>query len=192
MHTIGFGGERDIDAIVDQQRHAGRLQHVAKTARLLHHGTGGAVFIAQLHQGGATGDQPGDIHQCAVAGDGRIDKRIEPKIDVHQFIRARAMRVGPSRLYNASMMATAKLPGPSAFAAASSPATPIIVSAAAVARQASGSTTRAAATSAEAAQPMAVTLAISAWPLPMVARRSPSLTRSVAPDSPITVFAARA
>ena len=30
MHAVGFGGERDVDAVIDQQRHAGRLQHAAK------------------------------------------------------------------------------------------------------------------------------------------------------------------
>ena len=33
-----------------------------------------------------------------IAGDGGIDKRIEAKIDVHQFTFARAISVGPSRL----------------------------------------------------------------------------------------------
>ena len=99
-----------------------------------------AMLVAQLHQRGAAGDAPGEIGQRAAAGDGGIDKRVEPEIDVHQFTRARAMRVAPSRLWRASRIATAKLPGPCALAPASSPATPTITSAPAVARQASAST----------------------------------------------------
>ena len=39
----------------------------------------------------------GEIGKRAAAGDGGIDKRIKPEIDVHQFTFARAMSVGPSR-----------------------------------------------------------------------------------------------
>ena len=108
MHAVGFGRERDIDAVIDQQRHAGRLQHVAQGSRFLHHGARAAVLVAQLHQRRAAGDQGSEIGERPATGDGGIDKRIEAEIHVHQvtfakfprakFTRAYAMSVGPSRL----------------------------------------------------------------------------------------------
>src|SRR5450830_513873 len=192
MYAVGLGRERHIDAIVDQQRDIQRRQHDRQLSRLLYHGAGGAMFVAQLHQRRAAGDATGQVTKRAAAGDGGIDNSIEAKIDIHQFTRACAMSVGPSRLWRASMIATAKLAGPSALAAANSPATPTITSAAAVARHASCSTLRQAAISADAAQPMAVTLAISGCPLAIVPTRSPSVTRSVSPDSPMVIFLSRA
>ena len=54
------------------------------------------------------------------------------------------------------------------------------------------STASAAQTSAEPAQPMAVTSAISGWPLAMAARRAPSVTMSLSPVSATTVAQALA
>ena len=72
------------------------------------------------------------------------------------------------------MIATAKLPGPLAASAAISPATPSSSKPAHVARKASASTRDRPQSSAEPAQPIAVTLAISGWPLAMAATRVPS------------------
>ena len=135
-----------------------------------------------------------ELGQIVPAGHLRIDNgvaaQIERRINVtfalrHQ--RGAVERVAPHREFP-----TAKLPGPRARAAATSPATPIAISAAAVAFHASGSTASAAPTSAEAAQPIAVTRAISGSPLAMVASRVPSRTKSRSPVSPTTVLRALA
>src|SRR6185312_6060442 len=192
MHAVGFGGERHVDAVIDQQRHTGRRERRLQGARLLDHGARAAKLVAQLHQRGAGRYSAGKIGKRAAAGDGRIDDGIEAEIRVHYVTRARCTTVAPSSACRASSIATAKLPGPADFAAASSPATPKIVSAPAAARQPSVSTARQAVTKADAAHPIAVTFAISGWPLPIAAARVPSVTRSVSPDRASTMVLARA
>src|SRR6476646_11510962 len=150
------------------------------------------MLVAQLHQSRARRKTPREIDQRAAAGGRGVNERIKPEIDGHQSTFARAISVGPSRLWRASMIATAKPPGPVDFPAASSPATPMLLSEAAVAQIASCSTTKHAAINAEPAQPMPVTFAISGWPLAMDAMRSPSVTRSVAPERQTTMRLARA
>src|SRR5262249_54512729 len=151
----------------------------------------------QLHQGRAALRHPaGKIGQRVTTGVLGIDDGIEPQIDRELLLRvderhapglACAMIAASSRPCSASMIAAAKLPGPCALSAALSPAAPTSTSPAAVARHASASTARHAATSAEAAQPIAVTLAISGWPLAITAVRAPSVTMSRSPVSPTTV-----
>src|SRR6476646_9807150 len=118
------------------------------------------MLVAQLHQSRARRKTPREIDQRAAAGGRGVNERIKPEIDGHQSTFARAISVGPSRLWRASMIATAKLPGPSDFSPASSPATPMMTSAATAARNASGSTARQAERTAEPAQPIAVRMAI--------------------------------
>ncbi len=85
MHAVGFGGERDIDAVVDQQRHAEPAPARRVSARASSTmARVRAVLVAQLHQRRAAGDQRGEIGKRAAAGDGGIDNRIEAQIDVHQ------------------------------------------------------------------------------------------------------------
>ena len=98
MHAVGFRSERNVDAIVDEQRDALGLQHGLERARLLDHGAGRAMLVAQLHQRRAACDATGQIGKRTAAGNRRVDKGIKPEIDIHQLTFARAMSVGPSRL----------------------------------------------------------------------------------------------
>ena len=77
MDTVGFGGERHINPVVDEQRNALRLEHRAQAARLLDHGARRSVLVAQLHQRGAAGDLCRQNGKRASAGDRRIDKGIQ-------------------------------------------------------------------------------------------------------------------
>ena len=50
MHAVGAGRERDIDAIVDHQRHAGAGEHRLNRPRLLDHAPRAPELVAQLDQ----------------------------------------------------------------------------------------------------------------------------------------------
>ena len=76
------------------------------------------------------------------------------------------------------MIATAKLPGPRALRGGDLAGDAEHDQRRGARQPASASTARQAATSAEPAQPIAVTRAISGWPLAMAATRAPSATRS--------------
>src|SRR6185436_11092437 len=191
VDTVAPDGERHVDAVVDDKRHAAERRFDG--ASPLHHDARVAKLVAELYQGHATGRQhPAETDDVMAAGHLRINNGVAAEIDTHQLTFALAISVSRSSAYIASRISMAKLPGPRARAAANSPATPMMISAAAVAFQASGSTASVAPTSAEAAQPIAVTRAISGWPLAMVARRLASRTRSRSPVRPITVCRALA
>ena len=152
MHAVGTRRQRDIDAVVDDERHVEWRQRRLDRPRGGDHRPRVVLLVAQLHQGGAArGDAPGEIGEVAAAGALGIDDGVEADVDgFHGHASfSRARRVARSRLYTASMIASAKLPGPSAFCAAISPAMANAASAAVVAMKASLSTASAAPTSAE-------------------------------------------
>src|ERR1700691_1218932 len=188
MDTVGAGGKRHSDAVVDDERHVERRQRLFDRASSFDHGAGFAELVTQLNERrAALRAQPRQVGEIVAARTLRIDNGIETKIDDHADTLVRARNVALSRPWSASMIQLAKRPGPLVFSAATSPATPSATKAAMVARQRSRSTTSAAATRAEPAQPMAVTNPISGSPLATFAECSPSVTTSVVPVSATTV-----
>ncbi len=109
MHAVGAYRERDIDAVVDNERHVERRQRRLDRARGGDHRARVVVLVAQLHQGrAASGDAPGEIGEIATAGALGIDDGVEADIDVfhgHASL-SRARRVARSRLYTASIIAS--------------------------------------------------------------------------------------
>ena len=96
MHAVGFGGERHVDAIVDDERHVKRRQRLFDRPRLLDHGARLADLIAQLDErGAALGAKPRQIGEIAPAGALRIDDGIEAKIDRHHKIPVILANVTP-------------------------------------------------------------------------------------------------
>ena len=84
MHAIGLGGESDVDAIVDDERHAKRRQRRFDRPRLLDHGARLADLVAQLDErGAALGAKPRQIGEIVPAGALRIDDGVEAKINRH-------------------------------------------------------------------------------------------------------------
>ena len=96
VDAVGARGQRHVDTVVDQQRDLRRRQHAAQGARLLHHGAGGGMLVAQLHQRRAVDDAAGQIGERAAAGDRRIDQGVKAQIDVHHVTRAWRRRAGSS------------------------------------------------------------------------------------------------
>ena len=90
MHAVGFGGERDVDAVVDQQRHADG----ASTLRSARASSTMARVEPRLSRNctsvALSAMRPARSAERAAAGDGGIDQRIEAKIDVHQLTSCNA------------------------------------------------------------------------------------------------------
>ena len=107
--------KRDVDAIVDHQRHAQRRQRRLDRARPLDHDAGVAHLVAQLDQRRAAfGQHAGEFGQVVAAGALRIDNRVEPQIHRRHVTLPRCRSVSWSRPYSASTISTARLPGPRA------------------------------------------------------------------------------
>ena len=184
MDAVGLRRERHVDAVVDEERHARAGERRLKRAGARDEGARVRLLVAILDQRAAAGDRGRrERHGIAPAGSARVDDAVEAQVDGVHAIRARARRAAASSPCRASRNAGAKLPGPAAASAATSAATPTARSAAAAATNPSRSIAENAATSAVAAQPMAVTRAISGWPFAIATKRSPSVTQSVGPVS---------
>ena len=85
MHAVGAGGQRDVDAVVDEQRHAARRQRRLERARLLDHGAGRrracrAAGPTWRRRRPAGGRDRRSVRPPARAGS---TMRVETEIDVH-------------------------------------------------------------------------------------------------------------
>ena len=111
MHAVGLGGQRHVDAIVHDQRHAGTGERRLDGARLLDHAPRRAVLVAQLDQRRAAGhDQAGELGERAAVRAFRIDDRVEPHIDGHRTL-AFSISVSRSSAYSASRIAAGETAG---------------------------------------------------------------------------------
>src|SRR5262249_49354017 len=148
MNAVGARGQRNIDAIIDDEGYAEWVERGLYRARLFDQAPCIRQLVAQLHERcSAICNGAREIDERVPARVVRIDDRIEPQIN-HVVPRNRFTSVGRSSWCTASMISTAKLPGPRARSPAISPATPSTVRPPATARKPSRSTAVAAATSA--------------------------------------------
>ncbi len=91
MHTVGTGGQRDVNAVIDQERHEAAGERSLDRARLLDHPFGRAGLVAQLHERRtALHQRRRERAQFVPAAAVGIDQRIKTKIDTHQETFARA------------------------------------------------------------------------------------------------------
>ena len=87
MHAVGAGGERDVDAVIDQQRDAERRERRLDGAGALDHGARVAALVAKLDQRRATlRHQPGKLREIPPTRVFGIDQGVEAKIDGHGAI----------------------------------------------------------------------------------------------------------
>src|SRR5262249_43138569 len=87
MRAVGAGGERDVDAVVDQQRDVERRELRLDRPRARDHAPRVAVLVPQLHQRRAAEcDQPREDREIAAARAFGIDEGIEAKVNAHQGI----------------------------------------------------------------------------------------------------------
>src|SRR5262249_54567762 len=88
MHAVSFDRKRDIDAVVDDERHPERRQRRLERTRLLDHGRGARDLVAQLHQRCPTrGDRACEVNEIMPAGVLGIDDGIEAQIDLFHGVR---------------------------------------------------------------------------------------------------------
>ena len=84
MGAVGIGGERHVDAIVDQERHVERRERCLDGTRGLDHRPGFAALVAQLHERRAAGGKHAcQVRQGVAARVFGIDDGIKAKIDGH-------------------------------------------------------------------------------------------------------------
>ena len=84
MDAVGAGGERNVDAVVDEQRNVERRERLLDGAGALDHGAGVAALVAKLDQRRtALRHQPGKLRKVPPARVFRIDQGVEAKIDRH-------------------------------------------------------------------------------------------------------------
>ena len=82
--AVGAGGERNVDAIVDQQRDVERRQRGLDGPRAIDHAPRVGVLVAQLHQRrAALRDEPREHREIAAVGALGIDQCIEAKVNAH-------------------------------------------------------------------------------------------------------------
>ena len=82
MHAIGGRSERDIDAVVDHEGHAGWRKRRLDRPRRLDHVPGVAVLVAQLHERRAALDNaPRERDEVMPAGAFGIDDGVEAEVD---------------------------------------------------------------------------------------------------------------
>src|ERR1700691_402016 len=82
MHAVSLGGERHVDAVVDDEGYGERGQCLFDGARPFDHRARFAQLVAQLHQRRpALRAKPRQIGEIAAAGALGIDDGIEAKID---------------------------------------------------------------------------------------------------------------
>ena len=125
MDAVGSRQPRDLDRVVDEERHAGGGQRRFQRPRQLQDLRKIRLFFAQLHHRHAARD--GFEHQCAEippAGVIAPYDQTERGVEFHLWaILIRAERSPAVRLQRASRKWTCRVPGPCAFCAASSAAT---------------------------------------------------------------------
>jgi hypothetical protein len=84
MDAVGAGGERDVDAIIDQQRDVERRERRLDGARELDHGARVAALVAKLDERRTTlCHQPGKLREIPPTGMFGIDQSVKAKIDGH-------------------------------------------------------------------------------------------------------------
>src|SRR5262249_17828897 len=84
MRPVGAGGERDVDAVVDQQRDVERRELGLDCPRARDHARAVAILVSQLHQRrAALRDQPRENCEIAPPGVFGIDEGIEAKVNAH-------------------------------------------------------------------------------------------------------------
>ena len=84
MRTVGARRERNVDAIIDQQRHAERRQRRLDGPRAIDHAPGVGVLVPQLHQRRpALRGEPCEYREIATVGAFGIDQCIEAKVNAH-------------------------------------------------------------------------------------------------------------
>ena len=77
MDAVGTGGERNIDAVVDDESRTERRQRLFDRPRLFHHGAGVAVLVAQLNERrAALRAEPRQFGKIAAIGALGIDNRV--------------------------------------------------------------------------------------------------------------------
>ena len=180
---------RDVDPIVDDQRHAERVEHGLERARGLEQRAPAGVLVAQLHQGDAAPDRGGDDvgQRCgrAPARDRSRGKGSDRSAAVMRSSPPRApspRRAAPARRRSASAGCPGpRRPRPPARRRGRRSRAPC-----AAASSGSGSTVRNAPITALAAQPSAVTRVMRGSPLPTSRQRAPSVIRSSAPVTATT------
>ena len=131
MDVGDAGGQRHVDAIVDDQRHAERRQRRVERSGELDEGPRAGRLLAQLHGGDAAADGgEHDILERTLAGHAAIGhqhqrQRLAADAAAHATTRSVRATVSPSRRARRSRKLLRKVAGPpAAVAAASSPATP--------------------------------------------------------------------
>ena len=84
MHAVGAGGERNVDAVIDEQRNVERRERRLDGAGALDHGARVAALVAKLDQRRTTlRHQPGKLRKVPPARMFGIDQGVEAKIDGH-------------------------------------------------------------------------------------------------------------
>ncbi len=82
MHAVGAGGERHVDAVVDDERHRERRQRRLDRAGRRDHRPRFAALVAQLQQSRpALGDAAREIDEIVPAGALGIDDGVEAEVD---------------------------------------------------------------------------------------------------------------
>ena len=98
MDAVGAHRQRDVDAVVDHQRHAERLERCLDGARPLQHHAGIALLVPQLDQRRAAfGQHPRQVGEVVAAGTLRIDNGIEPHVHCRHVTLPRLRKVSWSR-----------------------------------------------------------------------------------------------
>ena len=91
MHSVGLGGERDVDAVVDDQVRTGGGRQLAQAARDRDQLAARALLQAQLEQAGAAGEHRARQLDRVTAGVERIDDEVDARREDHLLPRGTAM-----------------------------------------------------------------------------------------------------
>jgi len=128
MQPIGVHGERDVEAIIDDQSDSEPGEPPLQRPRFLDESARGRGLFAQLHQGHAAArrglDEIGKRPAARQTAIGDEAKAQDADVERHQRARRRSVMSASPTLSSASRKATRKLPGRLAFSAAISPAIP--------------------------------------------------------------------
>jgi hypothetical protein len=91
MNAVRLRLKRDIDPVIDEQRHAERAEDCLQAPRFIDHGGGVAHFVAQLNEGSAARrDRPREVETIVPASIFRVQDHVEAQIELFHRQRVRS------------------------------------------------------------------------------------------------------